>query len=276
MQPMKEPYLSQFRELIRQGAGTLDIHDGQTGSTYTTAAIAPEPLIDREVIRTDVHLNSLCKLLEKHVGKVGEVLDVGCGTGATTVAMGLAEGLGATKVIGIDPNTHSLAAAEVRAKGHGVGDDKVEFKHVPAGDPFPYETDRFDLVVCVSVLEYLYTLSSRLAFAKELLRVAKPGGTVCLVTPNPFRLFDYHTHRLLGDFRRVEGYPWASTPSELTEMFAGHEVRFLRSEQIEHGLSKRGIPLGGLLKPFGPLGHLLPWQKVLVTKRRAGANGRPS
>ncbi|MBX3221842.1 MAG: class I SAM-dependent methyltransferase [Labilithrix sp.] len=264
---MNEPHLSRFRELIRQGAGTLDIHDGQQGSSYTVEATAYDALIDREVGRVAVHQKSICRLLERHVGRVEDVLDVGCGTGATTVAVALSERLGARHVRGIDPNAQSLEAAAVRARGHDVDETKISFSHVPAGERFPADDGAHDLVLCVSVLEYLYTRESRVTFAEELLRVTRPGGTVCLVTPSPFRLFDFHTHRLLGDWRRVEGYPWASRPSEIRAMFAGHDVRFLKSEQLAHGLSSRGLPSGPFLRPLAPLAALLPWQKVLVTKR---------
>lgn len=263
---MREPHLTRFRELIREGAGTLDIHDGQIGSSYTMPARATEDLIRREIARVDVHRRSLCRLLARHVGEVSEVLDVGCGTGATTVAIALDEELGATRVIGVDPNQHSLAAAEVRARGCGVEEGAISFVHVAAGAPFPFEDDRFDLVVCVSVLEYLHDLSARSTLAKELVRVVRRGGVVCLVTPNPYRLFDRHTHRLLGDWRRSEGYPWASTPGQLRAMFDGNEVRFLRGEQLEHGFSARGLPAGRVVSRLGALAFLLPWQKLLVRK----------
>ena len=101
----------------------------------------------------------------------------------------------------------------------------------------------------------------------ELLRVTRKGGHVCLITPNPLRLRDYHTHRWLGDWRRTAGYPWASAPWELAGMFRGHEARFLLKEQLAHGLARRTVPGASLLSRCAPLGWLLPWQKLLVRKR---------
>lgn len=263
---MQEPYLSQFRRLIRNGAGTLDIQDGQTGSSYTLPATADEALIDREVDRVRVHRESICRLLEAYAGPSPRVLDVGCGTGATTVAVSLSPGLDAREVVGVDPNASSIGAAEVRAKGHGVSGDRISFRTIVAGDPLPFDVDSFDLTLCVSVIEYLATPESRHVFARDLLRVTRPGGTVCLVTPNPFRLQDYHTGRWFGDWRRQEGYPWASRPAEIRDMFRGCAVRFLRGEQLAHGLTRRGVPGAPLLGRLGILAHLLPWQKVLVRK----------
>jgi len=266
---MREPHLSQFRELVREGAGTLDFHDGQRGSELTEDRAGNDTIVAREIERVAIHQKSICRLLGRHVGKVSSILDVGCGTGATTVATALSPELGAERVLGIDPNARSIAAAEVRALGHDLGPERVAFRAVAAGAPFPVEPESFDLVLCVSVLEYLGTPSSRRLFAEQLLRAARPGGCVCLATPNPFRPFDYHTRRFLGDLRRTEGYPWASRPWEIRAMFAGHDVRFLRSEQLEHGLAARGVPvarLGRALRALGAIAHLLPWQKVLVTK----------
>jgi SAM-dependent methyltransferase len=266
---MKEPYLSQFRDLVRAGAGTLDFHDGQRGTPLTREARGDDTLIAREIERVALHRRSVCRLLEQHVGPVERVLDVGCGTGATTVAVALTDGLSAKYVLGVDPNAGGIAAADVRARGHDLPAERIAFRAIKAGEPLPVDDGTFDLVLCVSVLEYLGTRASRRAFTQELLRAARPGGTICLATPNPARLFDYHTRRLLGDVRRAEGFPWASTPWEIRRMFTGHEVRFLRREQIEHGLAARGVPtgrLGPLLRPLAPIGALLPWQKVLVTK----------
>ncbi len=263
---MQEPYLSQFRHLIREGAGTLDIQDGQTGSSYTIAAAADERLIEREVARVALHRDSICRLLERHVGACQRVLDLGCGTGATTVAVGLSDALAVREVIGVDPNASSIRAARVRALGYGLAPPRVVFQDIAAGATLPFESDTFDLTLCVSVIEYLGTAAARVDLAREMLRVTRPCGQVCLVTPNPYRLRDFHTHRLFGDFRRVEGFPWASRPRELREMFGDNPVRFLRGEQLEHGLARRGAPGASMFRHAGFLAHLLPWQKLLVRK----------
>lgn len=263
----REPHLSRFRELIRQGAGTLDIHDDQDASSlYTSPTLAPERLVQREVERVDLHLSSVCRLLCQAGITARTVLDVGCGTGATTVALALTRPLGAQQVIGIDPNRQSLAAARERWLAHRIDGPEVSFVPIASGTPLPYDDGSFDLCVCVSVIEYLGQAAARREFAAELLRVTRAGGTVCLITPNPFRLLDYHTHRLLGDFRRTSGYPWASTPGEIQQMFAPHPVRFLLGEQLSHGLTRRGVPLARAAARLSWLGWLLPWQKVLVTR----------
>jgi SAM-dependent methyltransferase len=49
------------------------------------------------------------------------------------------------------------------------------------GEPLPYEDDRFDLVVSRYVFEHLPDPEWA---ARELLRVTKPGGWICALTPN--------------------------------------------------------------------------------------------
>jgi len=49
------------------------------------------------------------------------------------------------------------------------------------GDPLPYEDEEFDLIVSRYVFEHV---SDPEWAARELLRVLKPGGWICAVTPN--------------------------------------------------------------------------------------------
>ena len=49
------------------------------------------------------------------------------------------------------------------------------------GEPLPYEDERFDLIVSRYVFEHIDDPEWA---AKELLRVLKPGGWICAMTPN--------------------------------------------------------------------------------------------
>lgn len=263
---MKEPHRSEFEKLIREGAGTLDIHDAQEETSFTLTIPAYEALVEREVGRVDIHRKSLNAILERHVGTARRILDVGCSTGGTTVAMALSPTLGAEQVIGLDPNELSLRAARVRAKGYDL-EDKVSFESIAPGERLPHDDADFDLTICVSVIEYVYDVAERYALVRELLRVTKPGGYVLLITPNPFRVIDYHTKRLLGDWRRAGGYPWSSPPWQLKSMLSGCDIIPLGAHQVRHGLSKLGMPGDWFPERLGFLGYALPWQKVLARKR---------
>ena len=69
---------------------------------------------------------------------------------------------------------------------------------------------RFGTVFCLSVLEHC---ENPFAMAKNLVRLLKPGGKVCVSVPFAFRL-----HAYPDDF-------WRFTPSGVRKLFAGVEFR---------------------------------------------------
>lgn len=269
MNKLVEPYASDFRQLIKRGAGTLDIHD-RTSGKYAEEIEAFDELIDREVGRVEVHLNSFCKTLKAAGIKGSRALDLGCGTGATTVAMALDKTLGFSELIGADPNGLSLDAARARMQSHGLKTSELDFLKIEAGKPLPFEDGHFDVVTCVSVLEYIDHLDHRRAIIQEMIRVTKAAGSIVLITPNPYRLRSYHTDEWFGDFRRLEGHPWSSTRSQLASfMQPSCNVRFLGKENLTVGLEKRLGQSGKILGNFLPeqVSFLLPWIKLVATKK---------
>lgn len=53
-------------------------------------------------------------------------------------------------------------------------------------EPFPFESEQFDLVLCCEIIEHL--LMDPAAVIQKIKRVLKPGGTLILTTPNVSRL----------------------------------------------------------------------------------------
>ncbi len=264
----KEPYSSLFAQCIRGGAGVQDIHPaGQ--SEAETPTVRPNPaFVQRELGRVNLHQRSLCPLLEQFVGSVETILDVGCSTGGTTVAMALSPILHPRRIVGIDPNLLSIRAARIRAAGYDLSPEQVVFLQNTPGQPLPVETEAFDLTVCVSVLEFIPTSQERQKFINELKRATRPGGWIYLSTPTPFRLFEHHGHRFLGDFRRLPNHPWACPPWQLRKMFADWERIPLEAHLARQALQKLGLPPQSCRRfpPF-PISALLPWQKFLFRKK---------
>jgi SAM-dependent methyltransferase len=99
------------------------------------------------------------------------VLDAGCGTGNGSRL--LADG-GAREVIGVDL---SRAVLEMARPG------MPESVRLQTGDlrNLGFEDDRFDLVVCFEVIEYVEDPHAVLA---ELIRVLAPGGLLLVSSPN--------------------------------------------------------------------------------------------
>lgn len=93
------------------------------------------------------------------------VLDAGCGTGLTGVALASA---GFVRVTGIDLSSASLAHAARRQ----VYDATVQ---VDLATGLPFGDDEFGALLCCGVLSYVHDVRSALA---EFLRVVAPGGAV--------------------------------------------------------------------------------------------------
>ena len=111
------------------------------------------------------YINSIVskKLINRSNGNT--VIDVGCGGGY------LSEELAKTnlKVIGIDPSTESIAAAQRHAKLESL--DITYF--VGYGENLPFESNTFDFVCCCDVLEHVKDFKR---IIKEISRVLKNGG----------------------------------------------------------------------------------------------------
>lgn len=118
------------------------------------------------------------------------VLEIGCGTGSSTVA--LAE-QGAA-VTGVDIAEGSLHVARERCAAYGlevelVCANAIEIRQVLTGC-------RFDLVIFLASLEHM-TLEERLEAIGATWEMLPAGGLWCMIeTPNRLWFFDQHTSRL--------------------------------------------------------------------------------
>jgi ubiquinone/menaquinone biosynthesis C-methylase UbiE len=111
------------------------------------------------------------------------VLDVGCGTGATTLAAARRLGAG-SRCVGIDISGPMIEFARARAQREG---SSAEFIQADAED-FPFEASSFDAII--SRFGVMFFADSVRAFA-NLRRATKPGGTLRFIawrdcSENPF------------------------------------------------------------------------------------------
>jgi 2-polyprenyl-3-methyl-5-hydroxy-6-metoxy-1,4-benzoquinol methylase len=142
------------------------------------------------------------------VASGGRIIDAGCGLAYGTKM--LAES-GADEVIGVD-----LA----RAVLDSVRGDMPDNVRLEVGDirQLPYETDRFDTVVCFEVIEHLADPAVAL---DELARVLAPGGLLLVSSPNR------NVHPPVNPHHRHE-----FLPRELAEQVARRfrNVRLMRQQ----------------------------------------------
>lgn len=261
---MEEPYLSIFREMIRLGAACQDIHDVATVAGFAAGdGHVDDECLEREVGRVDAHRRTLLPVLERYVRRADAILDVGCSTGGTTIALALSETLQAAHVVGVDPNPNALEAARVRMQGHRLDGPRLRFEEVAARDPLPFADASFDLVTFVSVLEFISTPADRARIAAEIRRVTKPGGWIYLATPSPWRLREHHTRRWFGHVRRKAGFPWSSTPGEIRRMFEPCVPIPLDAFVVADVLRRHRMPGARLSALLSPFAACLAWQKHL-------------
>jgi SAM-dependent methyltransferase len=97
------------------------------------------------------------------------ILDVGCGTGEVAEQL-IARG---ASVIGVDASPRMCELAAARAPAMRC------FVHALGAGPMPFEDDIFDAVVALGCVEFAPDPAAACA---ELVRVARPGGTLLWVT----------------------------------------------------------------------------------------------
>jgi len=138
----------------------------------------------------------------------GKLLDVGCGTGHLLRAAA-DRGL---ETFGTDISEEGVQVARRTSPASQVA--------VGKGEELDYGDSEFDYVTCIGALEHF--LDMRKGF-REMLRVARPGGRLCIVVPNSNFLY----WKLRGD-KGTEQHDINENLMSLTEW---HD--FFKKENLE-------------------------------------------
>lgn len=144
----------------------------ETANKRAAMPTVANPILERRTVE-----NSNRNLL-KHLKPGISVLDVGCGSGAIT--RGIAERVGVQgRVLGVDPGEKLIAEAQQ----HTAGLPQLAFQQA---DLFSFETtERFDIVTCARVLQWLNRPEEALVRMKNLV---KPGGILAVLDYNHERI----------------------------------------------------------------------------------------
>jgi ubiquinone/menaquinone biosynthesis C-methylase UbiE len=143
----------------------------------------------------------------------GAILDVGCGTGLHLEIYKKSK----CNLYGVDNSESMLGVAQARLE------KEADLRKADASQ-LPFETDFFDLVLCMHVLHEMNS-DVRSRVLEEIKRVVKPNGRILLI--------DYHT----GKPRPLRGW-FYKTIILLSEIAAGG--RHFRN--YRHFMSTGGLP----------------------------------
>ncbi|MDD1776995.1 MAG: class I SAM-dependent methyltransferase, partial [Candidatus Helarchaeota archaeon] len=184
------------------------------------------------------------------------LLEVGCATGEL---LALARSRGAS-TIGLEISDY---AAEVAKSRHGLD------VRVGSLESQQFTSNTFDLVIALEVIEHV---PSPITFLREISRILKPGGFVCLSTPN-YRCARRWGERWMGfqmSFEHIyffsdEVLMRMATFSALTTLLWATTGTGLWPPERAHAFSVRNIvkKIPGITKIWRSLGKPLkknPWE----------------
>lgn len=188
--------------------------------------------------RVDQHLEHFVpRLLAAVQGDVRRVFDFGCGTGASSIALAMV--FPEIECRGTDINKVEVSIAHERAKLYGV-EDRCRFDVVGEDEALPVPSDRFDLCICCSVLEYVTDPKVRKFCVQEMVRVIAPGGLLFMTVPNRLYPVEIHSGKL----------GWNYFPRLLKARIVGSSAWEVKRLARPYSLKLHRTPLVQLFTPW--------------------------
>jgi SAM-dependent methyltransferase len=207
--------------------------------------IAPPPELGAPVTRGASAVQKRLDALARLWPMRGErLLDVGCGNGAYTLE--LARGF--REVVAVDVEPTRLGEFRRELPTHPAG-DRISVREMSA-TALELPSHHFDVVTAIEVLEHVDDLPAAL---REIARVLRRGGALCVTCPN--RLFPFETHmvRIPGTGRAIPGkrvpfLPWLPALHGRLASARNFLPRELRALAEDAGL--REVAVGHVMPPF--------------------------
>lgn len=188
--------------------------------------------------RVDQHLEHFVPRLLASVDRgIRQLLDFGCGTGASSVALAMV--LPEVRCYGADINPVDVSIARARAQLYGVA-DRCRFESLDEGDTLPIPSDGFDLCVCCSVLEYVTDQNARKFCVGEMVRAIVPGGLLFMTVPNRLYPIEVHSRK----------FGWNYFPRLLKARIVGATAWEVKRLGRPHSLKLHRTPLPQLFSPW--------------------------
>jgi S-adenosylmethionine-dependent methyltransferase len=196
--PVPDHIANRFRQIPNLG---LDLIRDSLKRHYFIVPRAPIGYLETEAGRRDLE-NHLARRLTRHRQTIipwldgvrtlagSKVLEIGCGTGCSTVA--LAEQ--GAMVVAVDLDGPSVEVAKLRCAVYGLNVAFSLANAVEVGELF--HADKFDLIIFYASLEHM-SYDERISAIRATWGILAPGDLWCVVeTPNRLWYTDDHTSLL--------------------------------------------------------------------------------
>jgi len=206
---MKSLYSSEFEDALRHYFGQYVEHEK-----------FEQWWRDHLGFRVEHALAVFLPWLERHLPVEGKViLEIGCGTGSSTVALALK----AKKVVAVDMHPTSLEVAKLRLREDGFA-DKVDFFQVgPLLEELKH-FERADLVILYGVIEHMLPEERQLCIDRIWDVMEDGGAMVIYECPNRLWPKDIHTTGL---------WCWSWLPPQLALSYGKALKRFDKSVGLD-------------------------------------------
>ena len=182
----------------------------------------------------------------------GKVLDAGCGGGDFSIGLDEA----GYDVYGSDMSRSGIAAAQQR----GIGTFLVASIYENLAEPFGLT--HFDAIVCVEVIEHLY---SPRTFARRANEALLPGGLVVISTP----YWGYLKNIMLAVTDRMD--------RSLTPLWEGGHIKHWSRKTLTQLMTDAGFEVVGFEGCSEGLRRHTPylWNGMLMAFRKKGSRTTP-
>jgi 2-polyprenyl-3-methyl-5-hydroxy-6-metoxy-1,4-benzoquinol methylase len=148
--------------------------------------------------------------------KFKKVLELGSGNGELASVL-------KSKAINLTCSDNSPIYVK-NLKKYGLKAIKTDFNL-----PLPFDSNQFDLVISLEVIEHLYQAEN---FLSEIHRILKPKGQLIISTPN-IAWWGYRFYMLLGQPPKKEGYHLRFfTHHTLTKLLAKSGLKIIESNSF--------------------------------------------
>ncbi len=169
---------------------------------------------------------NLVKQIPGFCGKAYDLLDIGCGNGASSLLLAAEM----KSVLGIDVESTHQPEFEAYKKAHQISNCDFKLHNI---EQQPLDR-QFDRIISFEVIEHLSNDANVARYYDAL----KPGGMIAITVPNKWWIFETHGAKLpLLPWNRVPFFSWLPTP--LHEKFAN--ARIYTSGRIVKLMQKSGF-----------------------------------